>query len=101
MTGFLSDFLESSSFFSFSGAADVQAAGKLQAVFEANLGVILAFQARLEGMAKLTATIGGNADVIVDIKAACIPAIIAAAADAVLDVEAAGSATLSIATATK
>jgi hypothetical protein len=80
----------------FSGSADIQAAGKLKAVFEANLGVILSFRARLEGMAKLTATITGNADVIVDVKAACIPAMIAAAADAVEDVTAAGSATASI-----
>jgi hypothetical protein len=85
----------------FTGAADVQAAGKLQAVFEANLGVILAFQARLEGMAKLTATITGNADVIVDVKAACIPAMLAAAVDAVADVKAAGDATISIAGTTK
>ncbi len=84
---------------SFSGAADIQAAGKLKAAFEANLGVILAFKARLDGMATLTATIAGNADVVVSIKAACIPAVVAAAADAVLDVKAAGSATLSIATA--
>lgn len=86
---------------SFSGAADVQAAGKLQAVFEANLGVIYAFQARLEGMAKLTATVTGNAEVIVDVKAACIPAMLAAAADAVLDVQAAGAATLSVVGAAK
>jgi hypothetical protein len=86
---------------SFSGAANVQAAGKLQAVFEANLGVIFAFQARLEGMAKLTATITGNADVIVDVKAACIPAMLAAAAAAVEDVKASGDATISIVGATK
>lgn len=85
----------------FSGAADIQAAGKLQAVFEANLGVIFAFQARLEGMAKLTGTITGNADVIVDVKASCIPAMIAAAADAVADVKASGDATISIVGATK
>jgi hypothetical protein len=86
---------------SFSGAANIQAAGKLQAVFEANLGVIFAFQARLEGMAKLTGTITGNADVIVDVKASCIPAMIAAAADAVADVKASGDATISIVGATK
>lgn len=85
----------------FSGAADVGAAGKLQAVFEANLGVIFAFQARLEGMAKVTETIGGNADAIVDIKAACIPAVVAAAGDALLDVKASGEATASIVTAAK
>ncbi len=82
----------------FSGAANVDAAAKLKAVFEANLGVVLAFKARLEGMAKLTATIGGNADAIVDIKASCIPAVVAAAAAAVGDVQAAASASASIAT---
>ena len=84
---------------SFTGAANIEAAGKLQAVFEANLGVVFAFQARLEGMAKLTGTITGNADAVVDIKASCIPAVIAAAVSAAADVEASASATGSIVTA--
>jgi hypothetical protein len=78
------------------GAANVAAAGKLQAVFEANLGLVYAFQARVEGMATLTGTITGNADVIVDIKAACIPLVIASAADAVLDVQATATAAASV-----
>ena len=82
---------------SFSGSADIQAAANLKAVFEANLGVILAFKAKLEGMASLVGDISGNADVIVDIKASCIPAVIAAAADALVDVKASGDATISIA----
>jgi len=80
----------------FSGAANVEAAGTLKAVFEANLGVVLAFKARLEGMAKLTATISGSADAVVDIKAACIPAVVAAALAAVDNAKAAGEASLSI-----
>jgi hypothetical protein len=80
----------------FSGAADIQAAGKLQAVFEANLGVVYAFQARLEAMAKLTGTITGNADAVAEIKASCIPAVIAAAVAAAGDVQASVSATGSI-----
>ena len=72
------------------------AAGRIQATLEANLPLIFAFKARLEGMAKLTATITGNADVIVDIKAACILQVAAAAAAAVEDVGASVSATGSI-----
>ena len=86
---------------SFSGAANIEAAGKLKAVFEANLGVVLAFKARLEGMAKLTATIAGSADAVVDIKVACIPAVVSAAAIAVENVGAAASASASIVTSTQ
>ncbi|MFO0566573.1 MAG: hypothetical protein U0263_12970 [Polyangiaceae bacterium] len=70
----------------FSGAADVQAVGKLQATLKANLGVVYAFKARLEGMATIAAQLSGNVDAVADIKAACIPAIIAAAGDAASDV---------------
>jgi hypothetical protein len=80
----------------FTGAADVNAAGRIQATFEANLPLIFAFKARLEGMAKLTATITGNADVVVDIKAACIPAVIASAVAAGEDVTATVSVTGSL-----
>ena len=85
----------------FSGSADITAAARIQATFEANLPLIFAFAARLEGMAKLTGTITGNADAIVEIKAACILQVAAAAAAAVLDVTAAGSATGSLITSTK
>lgn len=81
----------------FSGAADIQAAGKLQATFEANLGVVLAFKARLEGMADIAASFSGNISAVADIKAACIPALIAAVGDAVGDLEASVSASASIA----
>jgi hypothetical protein len=76
-----------------SGETDVDAGLKLRAVLSANLGLVYAFQARLAGMAQLTATIGGNADVLVDIKAACIPVVAAAAVDAATNVEASVSAT--------
>ena len=81
----------------FSGAADVQAAGKLKAAFEANLGVILAFKARLEGMATLAGTITASGDAIVDIKVACIPAVVAAAVTAVDNVSASVKVTANLA----
>jgi len=70
------------------GAADVNAAAKLKAVFEANMGVVFAFQSRLKGMAQLVGTITGNADAIVDIKAACILQVASVGAKAVGDVQA-------------
>jgi hypothetical protein len=80
----------------FSGAANVQAAGKLQATFEANLGVILAFKARLEGMGKIAGSFSGNISAVTDIKAACIPPLVAAVGNALKDVEASASATVAI-----
>ena len=85
----------------FAGAADINAAGRIQATLEANLPLIFSFKARLEGMAKLTATITGNADVIVDIKASCILAVGAAALAAVEDVGASVSATGSLVASVK
>lgn len=70
----------------FSGAADVQAAGKLQATLKANLGAVMAFKARLEAMGKIAATLSGNVDAVVDIKEACIIPVVVAVADAVDDV---------------
>lgn len=70
----------------FSGAADVQAAGKLQATLKANLGVVYAFKARLEGMAKIAGQLSGNVEAVADIKAACIIPMVAAAGEAVKDV---------------
>jgi hypothetical protein len=63
----------------FTGAADINAAGKIQAAFEANLPLVYAFKARLEALVDLTGTIAGNADVVVDIKASCIPIVVASA----------------------
>lgn len=81
----------------FSGAADVQAAGKLKATFEANLGVILAFKSRLEAMASIAGTFTGNIKAVTDIKAACIPPLIGAVGTALDDVQASVKATGSIA----
>lgn len=82
----------------FSGAADIQAAGKLQATFEANLGVILAFKARLEGMAKIAGSFSGNVSAVADIKAACILPLVAAVKNAVEDVNASATASANIVT---
>ena len=48
-------------------------------------------------MAKLTASITGNADTVVDIKVSCIPTVAAAAVNAVEDVGVAISATATVA----
>jgi hypothetical protein len=83
----------------FTGAADIQAAGKLQATLEANLGVVLAFKSRLEGMVAISAGFSGNVSAVTDIKAACIPLVVASVGNAVGDVKASFDATASIATA--
>jgi modification target Cys-rich repeat protein len=85
----------------FSGAASLEAAAKLKGVFEANLGVVLALEARLKGMVDLTGTITGNASAVASIKAACIPAVVASAATGVEDITASVSATGNILAATK
>lgn len=72
--------------------------GNLQATLEANLPRILAFKSRLSGMGSLGVTITGNATAIADIKAACIPVVLASAVDGVSDVTASASATVSLAT---
>ncbi|MBX3231922.1 MAG: hypothetical protein KIT84_12150 [Labilithrix sp.] len=81
----------------FAGAADVQAAGKLRATLEANFGIILAFRARLEGMVKVTTSFSANVTAVTDIKAACIPPVVAAVGTALADAQAAASATVSVA----
>jgi hypothetical protein len=81
-----------------SGFADASAAAKLQGTLKANLGLVLAFRARLQGMFELTSTITGNADAVASIKTACIPQVIAAAVAAGTDVAASVEATGSIAT---
>lgn len=85
----------------FSGAADVNAAGKIQAAFEANLPLLFAFKARLEAMVDLTGTIAGNADVVVDIKASCIPIVVATAVAAGGNVKASISASADLVAAAK
>ncbi len=85
----------------FSGAADVQAAGKLKAALEANLGVVLAMDARLKGMAKIAGTFKANVSAVTDIKAACIPPMVAAVGNALEDVSASASASASIVASAK
>lgn len=82
----------------FTGAANAEAAAKLQGTFEANLGIILGFKARLEGMVDLAGTLSGNIEAVADVKAACIPAMIAAAATAGTDLTASVEASASIVT---
>ncbi len=76
-----------------SGDAAIEAVTKLKATFEANMGVVFAFKSRLEGMASLVGTISGNAGAVADIKAVCIPQVIAAGVKAVGDVQASAEVT--------
>jgi hypothetical protein len=71
----------------FSGAANVEAAAKLVATLEANLGVVFALDARVQGMLSASASFGTNVQGIADIKVACIPPVGAAAKDALADVQ--------------
>ncbi len=81
----------------FAGSANVEAAGRLRATLEANLGVILAFRSRLEGMVAATGSFSANITAVTDIKAACIPPVVAAVGSALSDVKAAATATASVA----
>ncbi len=78
---------------------DANIGGKLKAVLEANLGAVASLRGRLEGMAALSGTFVGNinADLLSDIKVACIPVVIQAVGEAGQDVTAAFSATGSVA----
>lgn len=84
----------------FAGAANVEAAGKLQATLVANFGAIFAFKARLEGMAKISASLVANIEGALDVKAACIIPMIAAAGAAVDDVQASGTVTANLVAST-
>lgn len=85
----------------FTGATNLEAAAKLRATFEANLSIVAGFQARLEGMASLTASFTSNISAVVDIKAACIPPLLAAVAEAGQNVTASASACGSIVSSAK
>lgn len=84
----------------FTGAADLEAAGKLEATLRANFGVIFAFKSRLEGMATITASLVANIEGAVDVKASCLIAMVAAAAVAVDDVKASVTVTGNLAATT-
>ncbi|MBX3130937.1 MAG: hypothetical protein KF718_29730 [Polyangiaceae bacterium] len=83
------------------GTASADAAGKLKAVLEANMGAIFAFQARVEGMGKIAASLTANIEGALDVKAACIPAMLKAAGEAVKDVQASGKVTVDLVAAAK
>lgn len=85
----------------FAGAANLEAAGKLQAVLEANMGLVYAFQARLDGIFKATGTLKANAGAVTDLKAACLVPMATAAFNAVEDVGASLQATGSIVASVK
>jgi hypothetical protein len=83
----------------FSG--DVQAAGKLQATLKANLPLIFGIKGKLDLAGTAVGSVTGNISAVADIKAACIPPLVAAAAAAGEDFTASISATASIAGAIK
>jgi len=80
----------------FDGGANVEAQAKLVGTLEANLGVVLAFKERLEGMVDATASFSANVGAVTDIKAACIPPVVAAVGSALADTKAALGATVSV-----
>jgi hypothetical protein len=72
----------------FSGAADIEAAGKLKAVLDANLGLVASLRTRLEGMVTIVGELSGNinASALAEVKAVCIPVVAQAIAGAVDDI---------------
>lgn len=76
-------------------------AANLKATLEANLPLVFAFKARLEGMGSVAASFSGNISAVTDIKAACIPPLLGAVKTAVEDVQVSVSATASIVGAAK
>jgi hypothetical protein len=79
--------------FTAQAGADLQAAAKLKGAIEANFGLIYAFQARLDGVIKATGSFAANINAVTDIKAACIPPLVAAVGSAGKDLQASFSAT--------
>jgi hypothetical protein len=75
---------------------NVELAAKLQATLEANLPLVFAFKARLEGMASIAGSFSGNVSAVTDIKAACIVPLVAAVGSAVQDVQVSVKATADI-----
>jgi hypothetical protein len=66
----------------FSGTTNVD---KLIATLEANLPKVFELQTRFKAMADITGSLSGNASAVIDIKAACLPALVSAAGQAVSD----------------
>jgi hypothetical protein len=82
--------------FTAAAGADLNAAAKLKGAIEANFGLIYAFQARLDGVLKATGSFAANIGAVTDIKAACIPPLIAAVGSAGSDLQASFKATGSL-----
>jgi hypothetical protein len=81
----------------FGASADTNL-GKLKATLEANLPKIIEVKTRFTLLGDAAATVSGNFSAVTDIKAACIPAVVAAAAQSAKDVTATVQASGSIAT---
>lgn len=75
-----------------SGSAEL--AGKLRATLEANLSIVFALRSRIE----LIGSVAGKIDVEAagDVKASCIPAMLAAVGTAVEDIQVAGTASVNL-----
>ena len=78
------------------GNVDANIGAKLLATLKANLPIIYSIQARFTALGSATGSLTANIGAVVDIKAACIPPVVAAAAQAVVDIGDAVSATGSI-----
>lgn len=79
------------------GQADANIAGKLIDTLKANFGVILSLKSRFQAVATATASLTGNISAVTDIKVACVPPLVAAAAQAVTDIKDAGDQTVALA----
>jgi hypothetical protein len=69
----------------FQGAADAKL-NKLKATLEANLGFIYGAEAKVKALVDISGTLSGNVDGLVEIKAACLPAVARAIDGAVSDI---------------
>ncbi len=70
----------------FAGSANADFAAKLAATLKANLPLVFELKTRFAAMADVTASLSGNISAVTDIKTACIPPLVAAAAEAVSDI---------------
>jgi hypothetical protein len=81
---------------SISGAVDPAAGALAKSAIEANLPPILALDAHLTSEARIASTVSAVAGEILDIKVACIPAVVASAQVAVSEIYAGAGASLSV-----
>jgi hypothetical protein len=80
----------------FQGGANADLAAKLAATLEANLPTVFSLEARLKALGGSIGDLKGNVTAVVDIKAACIPTVVAAGGQAASDIEGAASASVSL-----